>query len=391
MTRRHYTNTATEATLTAGIGVSDTTFGLTSFAGFPAPPFAATLDRGQASEEVVLVTGIGGGTATVTRGFDGTTAKTHSAGAAFLHTAIAKDFDEANAHHEATSGVHGVAGTLVGTSDAQVLTNKTLAAPVLQSPSITGSLTLSSLALSGSGSVGGPLTVSGLLSANGGAGVTGTLSVTGSSTLAALTATTGTFASLASTGSLTVGGTATMAAVNGTNIKATGTLIAQGATTLAGLTAGATSLGALTGTTATFSGTVTVPTATASGHAVNKAQLDASTVNGAWQPLTIGAGYTRDTGVNQCQARLMADGSTVQLRGGVVPTDGAVNGGDLLVTIPVGLRPAAGYRAIVQGGGDSLVNLNINNTGTVTVRFWQGSNMAVAPNVVSLDGIWFAL
>lgn len=37
-------------------------------------------------------------------------------------------------HTSATSGVHGASGTIVGTSDSQTLTNKTLTAPVLLGP-----------------------------------------------------------------------------------------------------------------------------------------------------------------------------------------------------------------------------------------------------------------
>jgi hypothetical protein len=43
VTRRQYSNTATEATLTGGIAAADTSFTLTSFAGYPAAPFTATI------------------------------------------------------------------------------------------------------------------------------------------------------------------------------------------------------------------------------------------------------------------------------------------------------------------------------------------------------------
>lgn len=39
-----------------------------------------------------------------------------------------------SAHTSATSGVHGASGTIVGTTDTQTLTNKTLTAPVLLGP-----------------------------------------------------------------------------------------------------------------------------------------------------------------------------------------------------------------------------------------------------------------
>lgn len=169
MAKRNYTNTATEAALASGITASDATFTVTSFAGFPAAPFTVAIDRGTASEEVVLVTSVGGSALTGTRGFDGTTAKSHAAGAQVLHVTVAKDYEEAGAHVAAVSGVHGVIGALVGTSDTQTLSNKSLVAPTISAPTVTGAAVLASATL------------------------TGTLAVSGSSVLQALTATAGTF------------------------------------------------------------------------------------------------------------------------------------------------------------------------------------------------------
>ena len=55
---------------------------------------------------------------------------------------ISADFITTNSHIVATSGVHGVVGNVVGTSDAQTLSNKTLTTPIISSISNTGTLTL---------------------------------------------------------------------------------------------------------------------------------------------------------------------------------------------------------------------------------------------------------
>ena len=49
-------------------------------------------------------------------------------------TAIAATVSGLSTHTSATSGVHGATGTIVGTSDTQTLTNKTLTSPVLAGP-----------------------------------------------------------------------------------------------------------------------------------------------------------------------------------------------------------------------------------------------------------------
>lgn len=110
MTTRHYSNTSVATTLFAGITALAPTLTVVDDTGYPAVPFAIVVDVGSATlEEVVLVTGTAGTTWTVTRGYDGTTAKAHGAGAAVIHAAIAADFADA-ADHSPTGPAGGVLG-----------------------------------------------------------------------------------------------------------------------------------------------------------------------------------------------------------------------------------------------------------------------------------------
>lgn len=158
MATRNYSNTSTLATTTAFLDATTTSMSLNNFGGFPVAPFIATMARGTVDEENVLVTAVAGTSVTFTRGYDGTTAKSHAAGTAFQHVATAMDFAEANAHVNATGSVHGVTGSLVGTTAVQTLTNKTLTSPAITGGSYTGTqsfqaATVATLAVTGSATV----------------------------------------------------------------------------------------------------------------------------------------------------------------------------------------------------------------------------------------------
>lgn len=140
MAQRNYSSTAVATTIANAISNAATTCIVNSTSGFPAAPFIGRLDADTASEELVLVTNVAGTTLTITRGYDSTSAQSHAAGASFRHSVAAIDLREPNLHIQASSAVHGLTGSVVGTSDAQTLSNKTIASPTF-SGTAAGSLT----------------------------------------------------------------------------------------------------------------------------------------------------------------------------------------------------------------------------------------------------------
>ncbi|HEY6018565.1 MAG TPA: hypothetical protein VIY48_01265 [Candidatus Paceibacterota bacterium] len=150
MTVRFYSSIAQQTTLTGTYSPSATVIAVAATTGFPSStPYTLALDYGTASEELVEVTNVAGLSLTVTRAIDGTSATTHNAGAIVRHVSSARDFADSRAHENASQNVHGIAvgSSVVGTTDTQTLTNKTLTSPVitgtvsLASPSITGTVT----------------------------------------------------------------------------------------------------------------------------------------------------------------------------------------------------------------------------------------------------------
>ena len=113
--RREYT-AGRPTTLTAALSIGATSFTIADATNWPTSvdyDFWVTVDGGTAQEERILCSARNGTSVTIrTRGADGTTESNHSAGATIWPSWSATDADEANAHINSTTNIHGVSGSI---------------------------------------------------------------------------------------------------------------------------------------------------------------------------------------------------------------------------------------------------------------------------------------
>ncbi len=103
MAARNYSNTAAPTALLADITAGDTSISVASTDGYPDAPFTIAINRGTVDEELILVGTKGANTfSDCTRGYDGTTATSHSTSDPVEHSVAAIDFKESGDHLNAT-------------------------------------------------------------------------------------------------------------------------------------------------------------------------------------------------------------------------------------------------------------------------------------------------
>jgi microcystin-dependent protein len=130
---RNYRSIAEPKTLNGNVTNIATQITLNNITGLPSPPYVLVINPDTANEEAVLVTtnqdGVTAPTLKVERAIEtGATARTHTDQDVVRHMIVGSDLQLAHDHIDLTEA-HGATGAVVGTTNTQTLTNKTLTTP----------------------------------------------------------------------------------------------------------------------------------------------------------------------------------------------------------------------------------------------------------------------
>jgi hypothetical protein len=174
MAARQYTSIVDSKTL-QGSGITSagqTSITLNNITNLPSIPsgsgktFTLVLAPDTSTEEIVTVSAYGSGAVvTIVRGQEGTTAQSsHPVGTIVKHMITARDLQEPQDHIAASASVHGITGSVVGTTGAQELTNKTLGSSnnIKSGSTLVNNGTISGGTVSGAGITGASISGSGL-------------------------------------------------------------------------------------------------------------------------------------------------------------------------------------------------------------------------------------
>jgi hypothetical protein len=128
---RNYSSISEAKSLTANVTNVATQITLNNVTGLPSPPYVLVLSPDTASEEAILVnanqTGVISPTLNVTRAIEtGAIANTHTNGNTVKHMIVGSDLQSTQDHIDNTTTAHGATGAVVGTTNTQTLTNKTI-------------------------------------------------------------------------------------------------------------------------------------------------------------------------------------------------------------------------------------------------------------------------
>ena len=297
MTTRNYSSRSQQTTLTSAVTAGASSMvvvsgsALMGGATIPAgTTFTIVLDPDTAIEEIIDATAVSTNTFTITRNIDGSSAQAHSAGAVARHMAIGRDYREANAHVEASTGVHGISNSssVVGTVDGQTLTNKTLTTPVVNGATLAGAVTASAtVTLTGSIVVSGG-SITGLSSAGMVASsatpknyVDAILgSATAAATSAASAATSATSAATSAASAATSAGSSETSAISSATSASASASSATAAATSATSAAASATAAATSATSAAASATAAATSATSAAASAVTAAASVATIAG---------------------------------------------------------------------------------------------------------------